>query len=173
MNRILWLMVIVLLVASSCNRAAPLSIASEGDRLEIMATLQDRSYRRFEPDIDAERRKGVILDFSGGVNLWAQYAVGDFAVDEWEIAARKYRIDRSSDFSEVIIHLEGASSRRTLPEECTDCIPTTGVSISIRDVFEGEDTRFRINDPHGALPSPFPLFESWTEFPEDEYLNGG
>ena len=173
MKRIRWLFFAMLLVAISCTQAAPLAPASDGDRLEIMTTLQDRSFRRFVPSVDAEIRKGVILDFFGPVSLWAQYAVGDYAVDEWEIVAHEYRIERSSDFSEVVIHLEGAASRRILPEECQDCIPTAGVSISIKDIFKSESTRFRIDDPYNALPSPFPLLESWTELLEDEYLIGG
>lgn len=172
-KRLHWVFLVLLFMASSCTQATPLLPASEGDRLEIMTTLEDRSFRKFDPSVDADRRKGVILDFSEPVSIWAQHAIGEYAVDEWEIVAHDYRIRRSSDFSEVVIHLEDAASRRLLPEECTDCIPTAGVSISIKDIFRRESTRFRINDPHNALPSPFPLFETWTEFPEDEYLHGG
>lgn len=63
-----------------------------------MTTLQDRSFRKFEPSLDATRRKGVILDFSGPISVWAQYAIGDYAVEEWEIVAHEFSIERTSDF---------------------------------------------------------------------------
>ena len=28
---------------------------------------------------------------------------------------------------------------------------------------------FRLNDPNGILPDPFPVFGSWTRFQEDIY----
>ena len=59
----------------------------------------------FEPSVDAEMRKGVILDFFGPARMWAQHAVGDHAIDEWEFIAGDYRIERNDDFSEVVIHL--------------------------------------------------------------------
>ena len=63
------------------------------------------------------------------------------------------------------------TSRRTLTTPCDDCIPVLGISISIRDVFDEERIRFRVNDPDGALPSPFPVFTSWTRFREDEIFD--
>ena len=135
--------------------------------------LQDRSFRAFHPSKDAEKRKGLILDFFGPVGLWAQYAVGKRAIDEWEIGAHEYRIEKHGDISEVTIHLEGAMTQRNLPDECDNCIPTAGVSISIRNLFDSDRITFRVNDPNGILPSPFPIFKSWTRFTEDEYQNGG
>ena len=34
-----------------------------------------------------------------------------------------------------------------------------------------EGTRFKLNDPDKRLPSPFPVFKSWTKFREDEYFD--
>ena len=164
---------VVLLTVSACIPGTPLGQATHADRLEILTTLQDRSFRMFKPSVDSEMRKSVILDFFGPVRMWAQYAVGDHAIDEWEIVAHDYRIERNDDFSEVIIHLEGAYTRRILPSDCEGCIPTVGVSISIRDLFRHDKIAFKVNDPNSVLPTPFPIFNSWTRFPEDEYLNGG
>ncbi len=173
MKPLTWLSVVVLLTVSACISCTPLRPAAAKDRLEIFTTLQDRSFRKFEPSVDAEKREGVALDFFGPVRIWAQYAVGDHAIDEWEIVAHDYRIERNDDFSEVIIHLEGADTRRILPSDCENCIPTVGVSISIRNLSRDDKIAFKVNDPNSALPSPFPIFSSWTRFSEDEYFNEG
>ena len=62
------------------------------------------------------------------------------------------------------------TSEQQFPRRCTDCIPTAGVSISIKNVFDSDDIEFRINDPNNVLPLPFPVFGSWTRFNEDEYF---
>ena len=79
----------------------------------------------------------------------------------------------SAGGSAVTIHLIGPRSRQQLPVACEDCIATTGVSVSIRDVFDPERIAFRLNDPQGVLPPPFPVFDSWTRFREDEPVNEG
>ena len=40
----------------------------------------------------------------------------------------------------------------------------------MKNVFDGDDIEFRINDPNDVLPLPFPVFKSWTQFNEDEYV---
>ena len=102
--------------------------------------------------------------------MWAQYAEGDYAVDEWRIYASDYRIEKSGDLSDITIYLENPRSERILTEPCEDCIPMEGFSISIRDALDEDDIRFRLNDSDGVLPSPFPVFTSWTRFDEDEYF---
>ena len=47
----------------------------------------------------------------------------------------------------------------------------SGLSISIRDVFDEDKIRFRVDDPQDSLPSPFPVFGSWTRFEEDIYYD--
>ena len=175
MKRCLYLTVIALGLFSitACIGSPPPKPVTEAEKAEVMAALQDRSFRSFHPSKDAPKRKGVILDFFGPVALWAQYAVGERAIDEWEIGSHEYSIEKHGDISEVTIHLEGAMARRNLPNECENCIPTAGVSISIRNLFDSDKIAFKVNDPNGILPSPFPIFESWTRFTEDEYQNGG
>ena len=143
---------------------------SEVEKAEIKAVLADRSFRQFDPDVDASPRKGVILDFFDGISLWAQYAEGNYAINEWEIRAHDYRVERASDGSEIKLYFIEPRSTRILPDRCEDCIETTGISISIRDVFDSKRIAFKLNDPDNSLPSPFPVFESWTKFREDEYF---
>ena len=137
-----------------------------------MAELEDRSFRQFEPSKDASPRKAVVLDFFDGVTLRAQYAEDGYAVSEWQISSNDYRIEsRGGDSGEVTISFVAPTSRQQFPEACEDCIETSGVSISIRNVFDADRIRFRVNDPNGNLPSPFPVFGSWTRFEEDEYFD--
>ena len=146
-------------------------LISDVEAAEIKAVLNDRSFRQFDPDVDASPRKGVILDFFNGVSLWAQYAEGNYAINEWEIRSDDYRIERASDGSEIKIYFIEPSSMRILPTRCENCIETAGISISIRDVFDSKRITFKLNDPNNSLPSPFPVFQSWTKFREDEYFD--
>ena len=175
MKRCLYLTVAALMLFSitACISSTPPRPVTLAEEAEVMAALQDRSFRAFHPSKDAEKRKGLILDFFGPVGLWAQYAVGKRAIDEWEIGAHEYRIEKHGDISEVTIHLEGAMTQRNLPDECDNCIPTAGVSISIRNLFDSDQITLKVNDPNAILPSPFPIFKDWTRFTEDEYQNGG
>ena len=175
MKRCLYLTVIALGLFSitACISSPQPKPVTEAEKAEVMAALQDRSFRSFHASKDAANRKGVNLDFFGPVALCAQYAVGERAIGEWEFGAQEYRIEKHGDISEVTIHLEGAMARRNLPNECENCIPTAGVSISIRNLFDSDKITFKVNDPNGILPSPFPIFKSWARFTEDEYQNGG
>ena len=145
----------------------------KADNAEVRAALQDRSFRQFEPHVDGDPRRGVIVSFFGPLSLWAQYAEGRHALNEWEITAREYRIEKHGDTSEVTVYFEAPRSTQNLPTQCANCIDTAGISISIRDYADRGSADFKINDPNNVLPSPFPVFESWTEFREDEYVNGG
>ncbi len=158
----------VALVASSvCSREeSPGAIEADPDR--VQAELDGRSFRQFDPDRDADERKGVVLDFSDGVTLWAQYAEDGHVVSEWEVRASTYRVESRGE--EVTITFVDPSACRQFPEECSACVDTSSVSISIRNVFDADGIRFRIDDPDGVLTSPFPVFGSWTSFEEDEYL---
>lgn len=152
---------------AACAEPEP---ATDAEAAEIKAALEDRSFRQFDPGRDDFPRKGVIIDFFNGVEVWAQYAEGDRAIDEWEVFAPDYRIEKSSDLSSITIYLENPSSERILTEPCQDCIPMDGFSISIRNALDEDGIRFRLNDPDDVLPSPFPVFTSWTRFSEDEYF---
>ena len=152
---------------AACAEPEPVT---DAEAVEIKSALDGRSFRQFDPGVDDSPRRGVIIDFFDGVEVWAQYAEGDFAVDEWRIYASDYRIEKSGDLSDITIYLENPRSERILTEPCEDCIPMEGFSISIRDALDEDGIRFRLNDPDGVLPSPFPVFTSWTRFDEDEYF---
>ena len=173
MNR--WLAPIILtltlFVASSCGGTAPPQPVGGAEEGRIKSELEGRSFRQFEPSMDASPRRSVVLSFFGRVSLWAQYSEDSRAVDEWEIVADDYRIEKHGDSSEITIHLEGPRATQELPTKCDDCIQTSGVSISIRDVFDRGKISFKLNDPDGVLPSPFPVFGSWTRFSEDEIVH--
>ena len=161
----------IVLAAAACGSEGPFEPVDETTAEEIRAALDDRSFRQFDPHVDGSPRKGVILGFSGGLRLWAQYAEGNHAIHEWEISSSGYRIEQSASGSEIRLVFAAPTSRRTLTTPCDDCIPVQEISISVRDVFDEERIRFRVNDPDGALPSPFPVFTSWTRFREDEIFD--
>ena len=163
--------VCTLLIWGSCGEG-PFQPVDETEEEEIKMALKGRSFRQFDPDdIDASPRKGVILDFFDGVRLWAQYAEGNYAINEWEIFVADYRIEKAENGSEIKIYFIEPSSERILPTRCENCIETSGISISIRDVFDSGKISFKLNDPNNSLPSPFPVFKSWTKFREDEYFD--
>lgn len=159
----------IALALAACGSEGPFEPVPEGEEAEIRAALADRSFRQFDPHVDGRPRKGVVLDFHDGLSLWAQYAEGNHAVDEWEVTSSGYRIERSG--SEVRLHFTAPATRRILTTPCDDCIPAGAVSISVRNVFDDARIEFRVNDPDGRLPSPFPVFTSWTRFREDEIFN--
>ena len=166
------ILILALLITSSCGFERIFQPVSETEEKEIKTTLKDRSFRQFDPvEIDASPRKAVILDFFGGIRLWAQYAEGDRAINEWEFFAEGYRVEQAGDSSEIKLYLNQPSSERILPTQCENCIETSGISISIRDVFDSEKISFKLNDPDKSMPSPFPVFKSWTKFREDEYFD--
>ena len=155
------------LIFSSCADN-PLQPISSEEEQRIKAELDDRSFRQFAPSKDADKRKAVIINFFNGVSLWAQYAEGMYALSEWEILSDDYRIEKAG--SEYRIYFEAPRSAQILPTECDNCIETTGISISIQNLFDSEKIRFKLNINNDNFPRPFPIFESWTKFNEDEIL---
>ena len=170
---IAFLVTIATLLLVACGGGSVSEPVTDDEDAEVLAELQDRSFRQFEPHVDGDPRRGVIVSFFGPLSLWAQYAEGQRALNEWEIVADEYRIEKHGDTSEVTVHFEDPRSTQNLPTQCANCIDTAGISISIRDYTDRGSADFKINDPDNVLPSPFPVFESWTEFAEDEYVNGG
>lgn len=156
------------LIFTSCANN-PLQPVSSEEAQRIKAELDDRSFRQFDPSKDANKRKAVIIDFFSGVSLWAQYAEGMHAIDEWEISADDYRIEKAG--SEYRLYFEAPRSRQILPEQCDNCIETVGISISIQNPFDSKKIRFKLNIGDSDFPRPFPIFESWTKFNEDEYFD--
>ncbi len=156
-------------LATSCTSTEEAQPATQEEEDQVKAALEDRSFRQFEPSKDASPRKGVVLDFFDGVSLWAQYAEDAHAVNEWEISSSDYSIEKHGDISEITIHPVDPRALQGLPTECDDCIEPAGVSVSIRSVL-GDDISFKLNFPAGTLPPPFPVFDTWTTFVEDEYM---
>ena len=133
---------------------------------EVIQELEGRSFRQFDPSRDGSPRRAVVLDFSNGMSLWAQYAVGNEAVHEWEIYSEDVSVETNGGVATIT--MVAPRSRREFPSQCENCIPTDGVSVSVRNVLRHEEIEIRLNDPAGVLPSPFPVFDTWTEFREDE-----
>ncbi len=157
----------ICLILFSC--ANPLQPVDSDEEQLVKAELKDRSFRQFDPSKDANKRKGVIVDFFNGVRLWAQYAEGNTALSEWEIFSDDYHIEKNG--SEYRIHFQAPRSAQILPTPCDHCIGTSGVSISIRDLFDSEKIQFKLNIDNDDFPRPFPIFESWTKFNEDKYID--
>ena len=149
---ILFILMFTCLFISSCDN--PLEPVSSEEAEQVKAELDNRSFRQFDPSVDANKRKGVILDFFNGIELWAQYAEGTTALNEWSITAEDYRIEKSD--SEYRIYFEAPRSEQILPTQCHNCIETTGISISIRDVFDSKKIRFKLNIGNNDFPRPFP-----------------
>ena len=160
-----------LLIVSSCGSSGPFEPVGETEEERVKMGLKNRSFRQFEPSKDASPRKGVILDFFGGLSLWAQYAKDGHAVNEWEIVAKDYRVEKASGGSEFKIYFDQPNSTHEFPTKCDNCIQTSEVSISIRNLFDSEKISFKVNDPDNSLPLPFPVFKSWTKFSEDEFFD--
>ena len=137
----------------------------------IRDELRGRSFRQFQPSKDGNPRKAVILDFSSGLSLWAQYAEDGHAINEWEIWAESYSIEGELGDTNFTIFFDNPRTRQVFPAPCEGCIETAGISLSIRNVFSSDKITFRLNDPESVLPLPFPVFRSWTKFEEDEYFD--
>ncbi len=160
---------VLISVISCVESESPQPLTGEEEE-RVKAALIDRSFRQFEPSLDASPRKGIVLDFFDGMSVWAQYAEDGHAVNEWEITAKDYRIEKHGEVSEVTIFPIDPRAVQAFPTKCEDCIEPSGFSISIRNVFDSESISFKLSDPDGALPAPFPVFDSWTKFREDEIM---
>ena len=162
-----FMIVVIYLIFSFCT--TPLQPISSEEEQKIKAELDDRSFRQFDPSKDADKRKAVILDFFDGISFWAQYAEGMYAINEWKISADDYRVEKAG--SEYRIYFEAPGSAQILPTQCENCFETTGISISIQNPFDSEKIKFKLNIDNDNFPRPFPIFESWTKFNEDEYFD--
>ena len=162
---------LLLLVGVACGGSSSVNLSTEHELANAKGELADRSFRQFDPHVDGDPRKGVVLDFFGPVSLWAQYAEGGHALNEWEIIADDYLVQPTATVREVRLILISPRTRQMLPGECENCIDATGVTIAVRNVLDPDQISFRIEDPHGVLPRPFPVFTGWTRFQEDEWQN--
>lgn len=155
-------------IAAGCDEWIERPAFREGEADNIRQTLKDRSFRQFHPDLNASPRRGVTLDFFSGLKLYAQYGVDGRAVNEWELHAHEYRLEIGDSHDVVTLIPMEPRTYQQFPTQCSDCIDTTGVSISVRNAFNPSRIEFRINDPNSVLPPPFPHFGDWTTFQEDE-----
>ena len=162
---------LLLLVSVACGGSSSVNLSTEHELAKAKSELADRSFRQFDPHVDGDPRKSVVLDFFGPLSLWAQYAEGGHALNEWEIIADDYLVQPTATVREVRLILISPRTRQLLPSECENCIDATGVTIAVRNVLDPEKISFRIEDPHGVLPRPFPVFDEWTRFQEDEWQN--
>ena len=162
---------LLLIVCAACAEVVPSDPLTALEVAAVKAELADRSFRQFEPHVDGDPRKGVILDFFGPLSLWAQYAEGGHARNEWEIVADDYCVERAGSGQMVTLYPVAPRTWQQFPTECVACIDVTSVSVSVRNVFDPDRIAFRLNDPDGVLPLPFPVFAQWTEFREDEWQN--
>lgn len=167
-----FLILLSFLFLSACSN--PLEPVDSVEETDVKSELRDRSFRQFDPAKDAAKRKAVIIDFFDDtegniISLWAQYAEAGYALKEWEIFAKDYRIEKGG--SEYRLYFIAPHSYQNIPSECDDCIETKGISISIRNLYDKDKIQFKINDENKSLPTPFPVFKSWTDFNEDEYFD--
>ena len=145
--------------------------ADTGRAEQVAGTLRERSFRQFVPSRDASPRRAVIISFFSGVSVWAQYAEDGHALHEWEVVADEFQVVADSSDSEFAIRLVEPLTKQILPTQCNDCIDASGLSMSVRNVFDPDLIAFKLNGPEGGLPPPFPVFEQWTRFNEDEWMN--
>ena len=174
------LLMSVLLFASSCGSDGSFQPVGETEEERTKEALNNRSFRQLFPSRDASPRKAVVIDFFDGIRVWAQYSEKRHAVNEWEIAARDYRvvqignsnrIGRGGHDTEFMIYLDNPTFTQQFPMACEDCIDVSNFSVSIRSPFDSNRISFKLNNPIRDLPLPFPVFESWTKFKEDEYFD--
>lgn len=78
--RLPFALVLALIAASSCGAPVPPQPVSGEEAARTRGELDDRSFRQFEPSVDASPRKGAILDSFGAIAIWAQYAEDGDAV---------------------------------------------------------------------------------------------
>ena len=163
----IWLILILLSLTTCSEESSRVVTGTEAN--EIKRALEQRVFRQYDPyDVYADRRYAVVLIFDDGIGIAAQYSEKGVPINDWWVDSNDYRIEQTEDGNEIRFYFIEPFSGRFLPTECQDCIDTTGVSISVRDVFEKDMIEFKVNDPNKSLPSPFPIFTSWTRYIEDQ-----
>ncbi len=146
--------------------------AENADRIKLL--MNNRSFRQFSPGVDASPRKGVVISFfsreDSKLSLWAQFAEGNVAISEWEIKATAYEVLKNRDSEIYKFKFKGITTEQMLPNKCADCIPVDTISLLVQNPSDAEQIRFRI-ETNADLPSPYPIFTSWTKFSEDLILS--
>ena len=134
---------------------------------EVTSHLDGRVFRQFDPSSTAARRKGIVIDFNGGLGLEARYAEGGETVDEWKVHGDYYWIEEAHGHPVYRFDFPDPTAQRLLPRG-GDSVDATGLTILVRDYFKKDQIQFALLDSVGHLPSPFPVFGQWTRFVEDD-----
>ena len=100
----------------------------------------DRSFRQFQPSKNGYPGKAVILDFSNGLSLWAQYAQDDRDINKWEILAERYGFDGEPGDTTFTIFFDKPYTRQELPTTGDGCKESARFSIIV-ELSEEERTR--------------------------------
>ncbi len=142
------------------------------DAAQVTAHMESRVFWQFDGARDAEHRKGIELDFHSGLALRALYYRNGDLVDDWKVFHEYYWIEKAHGQPIYRFDFRNPTVQRTLPRECEDCIDTAGLIILVRDYGRKDKIQFSLADSladrDGRLPSPFPVFRSWTRFVEDD-----
>ena len=157
---------IACLIVLSCNHFQPLS-AEEAEH--VKTALNKRSFRQFDPALDARKRKAIVLDFSDGIQLYAQYTEDKTALNEWEISAKEDHIEKAGTVYRL--HCKDPRVIQILPKQPDKQIQIRNLSISIRNLFDKQTIQFKLNPGANRFPLPFPVFESWTRFREPKVFH--
>ena len=164
---------LLLIAVSACARN-PVALedfvwelVSVHDASQVKGHLAERVFRQWDPSRGADRSKAIVLDFTKGLKVGAQYSEAGGVVDEWEVYQDGYWIEKAFDQPVYRFEVRQPTVHRRLPEECMNCIDTQGLIVLVRDFGDADEIQFALVDSVGHLPSPFPVFESWTRFVED------
>lgn len=134
--------------------------------------LSGRSFRRLIPSIDADQRTAVILDFHQGMRIQVQLSEERISVFECEFGTEAMQAEAGPSASGVTLLFAGtANIHDDISINCESRDRLEAVSVSIRNLFDRDRMRFRLNDPHQALPAQFLILGSWAEYPEDEVVD--
>jgi len=173
MRRILALAALLLPVSlSSCDNPLNLDLfswqlVSPQDAARIRAYLDGRVFRQSDPSRNAETRKSIVIDFNHGLTMRGQYIKGGNIIDDWSVRQDVYWMEKAHGEPVYRFEWRSPTVRRLLPEECEDCIDTSGLTILVRDYHKRDGILFALWDSAGLVPSPLPVFDGWTRFAED------
>ena len=162
------LLALIVLFAVSCSPTMPVPLSAT-EATALTEDLKDRSFVHFDPSSRSDKRSSVTIDFFHGLSLFGQYAEDDHAVYAWGIGSQEYSISRTGPDEYTLLFTDPIPWQE-LPTPCGDCIDPSGVSIAVKGLESGP-VAFKVHDPDGQLPPPFPMLADWTAFGEDQYFD--
>lgn len=138
---------------------------------QVSAHLKSRVFWQRDGPGDARSLKRIVIDFRDGLSVEARHSVGGEVVDEWKVFQNDYYwIERAHGHPIYRFDFTRPTVERLVPEDGGDPVDPEGLMILVRDYGRNEEIRFALQDSAGALPSPFPVFERWTRFVEDDVV---